>query len=274
MVLPKRVCNVWVYGSHYFKQRSASVFFSGSILMKVEGYSTRSRERINLKIPLRVTGKESRNQSWTESSVIQEATSCGVGFTLCRPVEPGRLLHLSCPMPRQLRAFNYFKPEYQVWGLVRYILSKTSGEKNPQIFFLGVALVGQHPPVSYEQNPATLYDITPIRSTNGLWVLREKPRFIKHYTRRTERTKVSKEAAIEVLDEHGMITQTGFGTIVDISIKGAAIHTELQIPHGSFLRIVDLDNNSTMLSLVRLCRPVQDGLNRLNVEFIDRVWQD
>lgn len=242
--------------------------------MKVEEYSTRTRERINLKIPVRVTGRENRVKSWSVSSFVEQATSCGIGFNLCRPIEPGRLLHLSLPMPRSLRAFDYFKTEYQVWGLVRYVLSKTCEEQSSYKFIIGVALVGQHAPMSYELDPTTLYDIKPVRSTNGLWTVRERPKFLKHYARETERHQFAKEVSIEVLNENGAVTQTGYGKTIDISQNGAAIQTQLQIPRGSFLRVTNNEISLTILSLTRSCRPAQDGINDLHVEFIDKDWTD
>jgi hypothetical protein len=177
-------------------------------------------------------------------------------------------------MPRGLRAFDYFKTDYEVWGVVRYVLSKPSDDNCTQKYFLGVALTGKTPPVSYEQDPATLYDIKPVRSPNGLWVLREKPRFNKHYVRSVERYQLTKEVSIEVLDEHGMIAQTGVGTTFDISPNGAAIHTELQIPRGSFLKIFSSENSEKILSLTRSCQPIEDGFNKLNIEFIDKPRAD
>lgn len=242
--------------------------------MRVEGYSTRTRERIALKIPLRVTYREDKIKSWSASSFIREATTCGVCFDLCRPVEPGRLVHLTFKMPGALRAYDYFKPEYQIWGLVRNIRSQFSNTECSYKFIFGVALIGQLTPMSYDQDPATLYDIKPIRARNGLWVPREKPKHLLRYNRVTDRNQLSKEVLIETLDENGAIVQTCAGKTVNISQNGAAIRAEPQMPLGSFLRITNPENSLAILSLVRSSRPVQDGVHELNVQFIDKIWQD
>lgn len=242
--------------------------------MRVVGYSTRTRERVALKIPLRVTYREDKTKSWSASSFIREATTCGVGFDLCRPVEPGRLVHLSFKMPGALRAYDYFKTEYQIWGLVRNIRSHFSNSECSYNFSFGVALIGQYTPMSYDHDPATLYDIKPIRSRNGLWVLREKPKYLIHYNRGADRNQLTKKVHIEVMDEHGIIVQTCDGETVNISQNGAAIHTESQIPLGSFVRITNPENSLTILSLIRSSRLIENGIQELNVQFVDKIWQD
>jgi hypothetical protein len=226
-----------------------------------------------MKLPLRVTGRESSAQSWTETTYIFEATQLGAGIILTRPIEPGRLIHLSLPLPTGMRAYDYFKVNYQIWGLVRYILAKPPDSSGMTHFSIGVAFVGQRPPVSYEKDPTTLYDLKPMRAKNGLWILRERMRKTGRYIRQSEsRYTVEMDVSLEVFDEHGMVVHKELGHIKNISVHGAAIQTKLWAQRGSFIRMTSEEKNISVLALTRGCHQDENGLNYLHLEFIDREW--
>src|SRR3982074_3407916 len=92
------------------------------------------RERLELKLPVRVRCREAEDVEWTEITRLIDVTPFGAGFTLKRPVEKGRLLHMTIPMPRQLRVFDHVEDQYRVWALVRY-LRQTSPPDSQQLTF-------------------------------------------------------------------------------------------------------------------------------------------
>src|SRR6185312_4776991 len=118
----------------------------------------RIRERLELQLPVRVRCRETADLEWTEVTRLTDVTPFGAGFTLKRPVEKGRLLHMTIPMPRQLRVFDHVEDQYRVWALVRYIRPVASSDSTPQ-FEVGVAFIGKRAPRSYEENPAKRYEI-------------------------------------------------------------------------------------------------------------------
>ena len=144
--------------------------------MRVLGKSTRLRERLKLKLPLLVWCREDAEQTWEDTTHLLEATTCGGGFNLIRPVEPGRLLLLTMAMPHHLRSFDHVAPQYRVWSLVRHISVLPPDAEGITRFAFGVAFIGKHPPRSYEQDPTTSYGLRPISGKDGLWVAREEPR--------------------------------------------------------------------------------------------------
>ena len=81
----------------------------------------RIRERLELKLPVRVHCRETLEFEWTEITRLIDVTPFGAGFTLKRPIEKGRLLHMTIPMPRQLRVFDHVEDQYKVWALVRHV---------------------------------------------------------------------------------------------------------------------------------------------------------
>ncbi len=80
----------------------------------------RIRERLELKLPVRVVCRETPDFEWMEVTRLINVTPFGCGFTLKRPTESGRILHMTIPMPRQLRVFDHAEDQYRVWALVRY----------------------------------------------------------------------------------------------------------------------------------------------------------
>src|SRR5687768_6887592 len=118
----------------------------------------RARERLELKLPVRVHCRETSEFNWTEITRLIDVTPFGASFTLKRPVEKGRLLHMTIPMPRQLRVFDHVEDQYKVWAIVRHFTSKATG--NESGFQIGVAFIGKRPPASYEAEPWKRYDVS------------------------------------------------------------------------------------------------------------------
>ncbi|HET6890098.1 MAG TPA: hypothetical protein VFH31_03270, partial [Pyrinomonadaceae bacterium] len=128
--------------------------------MPEKQFRKRIRERLGLKLPVRVYCRETLEFEWSEVTRLIDVTPFGAGFTLKRPTEKGRLLHLTIPMPRQLRVFDHVEDQYKIWGLVRYLKSRPAMETGKlPLFELGVAFVGKRPPKSYEEDPSRRYDI-------------------------------------------------------------------------------------------------------------------
>src|SRR6185295_13870467 len=86
----------------------------------------RIRERLELKLPVRIRCREAAAIEWTEVTRLIDVTPFGAGFTLKRPVEKGRLLQMTIPMPRQLRVFDHVEDQYRVWAIVRYFRQTTA----------------------------------------------------------------------------------------------------------------------------------------------------
>src|SRR5712691_11955370 len=119
--------------------------------------SRRLRERIGLKLPVRVHGRDSVDDEWTEMSRLVDVTPFGARLTLKRPTERGRLVHLTLAMPRQLRCFDHIEDQYRVWSLVCNVKLLEPGAG--ALVEIGVAFVGKHPPRSFESDPSRRYEI-------------------------------------------------------------------------------------------------------------------
>lgn len=229
----------------------------------------RIRERLPLQLPVRVRGRETPTFEWNEITRLINVTPFGAGFGLKHPTEKGRLLHMTIPMPRQLRVFDHVEDQYRVWAIVRYM--KAASDKNNQtIFNVGVAFIGKRPPASYEAEPWKRYDI----STSAFQALGKPEEVLIPLTdqRVNTRYNIAVDMRLELVDEDGQVRETEFTVTEDISARGATIFTTLQIPQGRFIRLTSDQHRVTVHAAIRGRSTGADGVPRIHVEFIDREW--
>ncbi|MFL6255550.1 MAG: hypothetical protein ACJ74T_11100 [Pyrinomonadaceae bacterium] len=235
----------------------------------------RVRERIKLALPVRVHCRESVQHEWTEMSRLVDVTPFGSRFPLTRPTERGRLLHLTLPMPRQLRCFDHIEDQYRVWALICHVSARPefAGEEGGAVRYeVGVAFTGKHPPASYAKDPSTLYEAVAVSAENNLWHLKEvEP---KSAAQRSELTRLQMALSVqlEVFDSEGRVTASEQTVTENISRRGAAVWTTLQVERGRFVRLTSMETGLAILAAVRAARQGADGIPRLHLEFIDRQW--
>jgi hypothetical protein len=232
----------------------------------------RIRERLELKLPVRVRCRETVDLEWTEITRLINVTPFGAGFTLKRPIEKGRLLHMTIPMPRQLRVFDHVEDQYKVWALVRYVRPTSSPDAKSLIFEVGVAFVGKQPPRSYEGNPSQRFEVGPIKgqlNTIEEWLPAEST---SSDNRSFTRHNIPVDMLIETFNENGEVEFSEHTVTENISKKGAAIYTTLNLPVGRFIRLSSEQYKQSVYAAVRGFSMGPAGVPRIHVEFIDREW--
>lgn len=247
----------------------------------MEGKSQRLRERLRLSIPVKVECRESSDFRWAEMSRLIDVTPFGARFALAHLTEVGRLLHLTLPMPRQLRCFDHVETQYKVWSVVRNVrphdprAAKPSARSEAPRFEVGVAFVGKRPPASYEQDPSTRYEIKNLSPSEGSYVLAE--RLAPQQSTRPERTVDTRlamplDVLIEAFDNEGAPVMREQTVTENISRRGASVWTTLSIERGRFVRLTSTGQRLSVMAAVRARRVGPDGITRLHLEFIDREW--
>jgi hypothetical protein len=242
--------------------------------MGFEGKSKRLRERIKLSLPVRVRCRESAEYEWVEISRLLDVTPFGARFPLTRPTERGRLLHLTLPMPRQLRCFDHVEDQYRVWALVRNVTVE-SGAEAEGLFRrceVGVAFTGKNPPASYVLDPSTLYDVDVASTGNELWKLHEIEHGANVARSKDTRLKMAVNVRLEVFDAEGRVTASEETVTENISRRGAAVWTTLKVERGRFVRLSSIETGLSVVAAVRASRAGADGIPRLHVEFVDKQW--
>ena len=230
----------------------------------------RIRERLPLSLPVRVRGRETPTFEWTEVTRLTNVTPFGAGFKLKHPTEKGRLLHMTIPMPRQLRVFDYVEDQYKIWAVVRYI--KTSIVENKTVFEVGVAFIGKRAPASYETEPWKRYDI----STSIFQALSAPEEMLTPLSTEDQRAhtrhNIAVDMRIEIVDPNGEVIESEHTVTEDISIKGATLFTTLEVPLGRFVRLTSEQYRITVHAAIRSRSKGADGVPRIHVEFIDKEW--
>jgi hypothetical protein len=231
----------------------------------------RIRERLPLQLPVRVRGRETQNFEWTEITRLSNVTPFGAGFTLKHPTEKGRLLHMTIPMPRQLRVFDHIEDQYRIWAVVRYM--KTSIVDKKTVFEVGVAFIGKRPPESYLKEPWKRYDI----STTVFQAVKAPEDMLtplpSSEDQRTQtRHHMAVDMRLELIDPSGEVIQTEQTVTENISSKEATLFTTLEIPLGRFVRLTSDQYKITAHAAIRSRTTGADGVPRIHVEFIDKEW--
>lgn len=246
--------------------------------MKFEGKSKRIRDRLRLSLPVRVRAFESADLEWEEVTRLLDVTPFGARFSIARPTEPGRLLYLILPMPRQLRCYDHIEDQYRVWSLVRHIqvLQSDASEDMPR-FEVGVAFIGKRLPPSAEEDPTKLFDVA-AQTETGLWNLREQlDRAIAeqehaHVERPETRYQIPVEVTVEVFDKSGKVSSSEKTVTENISHHGASVFTTLSVERGSFVRLISAQYQISVLAEVRGQSKGAGGVTRLHLRFVDRAW--
>ena len=228
----------------------------------------RIRERLALHLPVRIQGRDTPQFVWNETTRLNDVTPFGAGFTLKRPTEKGRLLHLTIPMPRQLRVFDHLEDQYKMWAIVRYM--RTDIYKQQTVFHIGVAFIGKRPPASYETEPWRRYEVA-TSSFDALAAGKEILTPIREQ-RTEDRYNIAVDMRLDIVDESGNIIESEQSVTENISTKGATVFTTLQISAGRFIRVTSEQYGITAHAAVRDRSTGADGVARLHVEFIDKEW--
>lgn len=245
--------------------------------MKFNEKTKRIRERLELSLPVRVHCREREDYEWMEMTRLMDVTPFGARFSLVHPTEPGRLMHLTMAMPRQLRCFDFVETQYRIWGLVRNLKSLPPVANKPARFAVGVAFIGKRPPHSYELDPTKRYEVAGSVTESGLWLLREMAERAGGYVpsddpRPATRVNLPLEVTIEVYDEKGEISMRETTVTENISRRGAAVFTSLNVERGRLIRLSCTQYQLAVVAAVRARRTGADGIPRLHLEFIDQHW--
>ena len=234
------------------------------------------RERLELSLPVRIFGRETEGHDWVEKSRLIDVTPFGARFAISRPTERGRLLHLTMPMPRQLRCFDHVEDQYRVWALVRNIKVLEAADGKALRYEIGVAFIGKRAPESFDLDPATRYEVAKSVTETGLWQIFELEQATRHAPvddpRPETRHHIPVEVIVEALDENGQVSESETTVTENISRRGAAVFTTLNVARGRFVRVTSAQYQISVIAAVRARRTGENGIPRLHLEFVDKQW--
>ena len=210
-------------------------------------------------------------------SRLRDVTPFGARFTLKRPIEIGRLLHLTLPMPRPLRVFDHVEDQYRVWCIVRNLKLLDPAEEKGALIEIGVAFIGKRAPRNFENDPSRRYEIAQ-SAGEMLWSVKDDasgPFLVERpdtFEQRETRHTIPVEVLIEAFDEKGGISQQESTVSENISRHGASVFTSLQLSPGRFVKMSSEQFHIWLLAVVRNLHTGADGISRLHLEFIGKEW--
>jgi hypothetical protein len=241
--------------------------------MSEQRNTKRIRERLEISLPVRIRCREAVDIEWTEITRLVDVTPYGAGFKVKRPIEVGRLVHMTIPLPRQLRVFDHVEDQYRVWGLVRYVRPLPQPDGTSVLFEVGVAFIGKQPPRSYEEDPARLYEIGNITLDQLSPVKEWEPTDLTINADRTQtRHNIPVDLLVEIFNEKGEVELSEQAVTENISEQGAAIYSALTLPVGRVVRLTSQQYKLSVYAAVRGNSIGPSGMPRVHVKFIDRMW--
>ena len=235
----------------------------------------RKLRRKPFSINARVEIKVDEMVTWNEVTPLNDISALGAGFTLERPVKPGRLMLLTIPMPREFRSYDFRKEDYNIWGLIRRCI-KLNDRSGKTRYSVGAAFIGRTPPDEYKAHPGTYFVLADKEpESDGFWRIvpdeSQKVAAALKYDnpRRQTRLQIPEEVTIELMDTDGWPLATETTVTKNISSGGAAVYTQLDADVGSFIRLSSDRHGVKIISIVRGKNVGQGGVSRINLEFID-----
>jgi PilZ domain len=236
-------------------------------------YKPRSSIQLSINIELTLAD----GSGWGEDAPLKDISALGVGLILTRTVKRGQLLFLTIPMPKELRLYDLRAQKYHVWGIVtRCIkLSKPTADRD---YSVGVAFIGKTPPPHYHLYPGRLYELSDTApEEHGFWKISnddliDDMRDVPRSEKRPTRLDIAEAVTIEVVDENNRVVKSETTVTENISLRGAAVFSQLNAEVGSFVRVTSKLHRITLISMVRAKRVGPDGINRLHVEFVDNLF--
>ncbi len=210
-----------------------------------------------LRLPVRVRATGSDGRNWSEMSSTDDASFGGASFSLEHPLEVGRAVELTLPLPKRFRRYDLNEPGYRIFGLVRDVTNQAEGGRR-----VGVMFLGRNPPKGYEKNPGGHYllptDLAPA------------PKERRQLTR-LEHARVNFR-----LQRLGM---TGAGaeerTVAENLGKGGArVMTSLALAKGEIVMVEELAGPFRTRAEICNVYMGEDRIPRLNLHFLDAQAPD
>jgi len=115
----------------------------------------RRASRIQLALPVHVTGHDRYHGKWQETARTLNVSRTGVAVHLSRRIPQGTVLHLSLPLPARWRTHDHSSLNYDVYAIVRRVQRPQEGQQ-----VIGLEFIGEQPPAEYWEKPWSIFHTT------------------------------------------------------------------------------------------------------------------
>ena len=226
--------------------------------------NTRSFGRADIKLPAILKGQETSSKTWEEQALIYNISRNSLGLFLNQEYKVGRLVSVTAKLPKEFDSGYKNGEETTIWGIIQHCT--LIGVNNPAgKYHLGVALIGDTPPISYVANPLQNYRLCGV-DEKGLWkveeagkefIVRKYPRFIANI-----------EVFLGQIDDRGQMFG-GERVITDnISVGGIALFSSLDLSVGDCVKVVAAKYDFSGLAVVRNVTSKNNRKAKVCLEFL------
>lgn len=210
----------------------------------------RKIERLKLALPVRVNGYDRTTGKWSEMSETIDVSRNGTMLRLRRRVRHRSVVHLSLPLPFELRSHSGLDPDYKVYALVRRVDPPRDGRRIVALEFLG-----EKPPKGLSERPWGTFRIK--------WTGAER--------RREPRIEKSEPVAIEYLDEALQPIRRDEAMSENVGLGGMRIRLSTPAPEFDLVRVIRGDEKGEILAAVSDQYVDKDDVERICVRFIGKL---
>lgn len=210
----------------------------------------RKIERLKLALPVRVNGYDRTTGEWSEMTETIDVSRNGSMLRLRRRVRHRSVVHLSLPLPFELRSHSGLDPDYNVYALVRRVDPPRDGRRIVALEFLG-----EKPPKGLSEKPWSTF--------RTRWTGAER--------RREPRVEKSEPVAIEYLDEALQPIRRDEAVTEDVGPRGMRVRLSTAAPEFDLVKVIRGAEKRESLAAVSDHYFDKDGVERICLRFIGNM---
>jgi CheY-like chemotaxis protein len=216
----------------------------------LEGDDNRRRShRHDLSITALVAGYDRKAGKWQEAAETIDASRTGLNMRIRRRVRHGVILHLTLPLPAELRKHALTAPVYSVYAIVRRVEPSRKGVR-----VVGLEFVGERPPAGYLDKP---------------WAAFQSKRWGGTDRRRKTRQERNDVIWIEYFTESMQCISQEAGRTENVSHGGLRVYVKAAPSDFELARVSYPDRGIESYAVVRNRYFGKDGFERLCLKFVD-----
>jgi hypothetical protein len=213
--------------------------------------SRRSWSRHKLSLPIQVNGCDQIEGEWQEVAETVNVSRSGALLRLRKRVRHQTLLHLSLPLPVELRFYQYEAPLYDVYAIILRIEPPQDG-----VGLVAVEFVGQNPPPGFSEKPWSTYQ-------------REWNRIERRREPRQERYE---PVMVEYFDEAMQIIKRGVAITENVSLGGTRLCAKAVPFDFTWVKVICAEPMFESYAVLCNRYSSEDGFERLCLRFLDNTW--
>jgi hypothetical protein len=242
--------------------------------------SASPKEQRTPSLPIRVEWVINAGESYHELTRLLEISPLGATFTLARRPQIGQLVQLSLASSRERPPRKDDQAPREIKALVWALAEKPATSKRPEpereiSHVLSVIFVDEAPSAAADPDQAEQNVYVP--DTVGrfrLYARDEAPGPSVQVNRRHQGSRINLpiDVLVEALDKEDNVIAEERTVTENISLKGAAVLTTLEVPAASVVRVTSEIYGISLKAIVCARRVDASGIARLHLAFVDGEW--